>query len=375
MSSTRTRFLTMASWLQMAPASSPEDPSSSKEFGHTNSPSIIWWSLTDWSGLDRLTVRCFYPLSGVHRLAVARNIRPQTSGVGSVKVLKTLEGSLSHNPTSQTAFDLKLKGSNHSPVDSDCGNVSSRHQNCQHRALVHQGHQAAGLSPGQEPLLPLLSGPQHQSLLHPVMSLRTPEAKTRQDIQKVPSHLGLREPQNQEVSEAAAQTDSDTFLQYQRPELSYPVSRRMTDLGRSGLIDKRNTETGQRIRVRPQRRVILPGKDLNSKVIEPGDVFPSWQTQYSSSAKQKSEQSAGLTGNSREVSPQKTILKPEAGTTFRSSCLRRSEKVWPMCRTVQINWIWLSDLNFRSFWCQSPAAFPSTIKTSSEDSASVQPEF
>lgn len=72
----------------------------------------------------------------------------------------------------------------------------------------------------------------------------------------------------------------------------------------------------------------MPGKDLSSKVIEPGDVFPSWQTQYSASAKQKSVQSAGLTGSSREVSPQKTIiLRPEAGATFRGSSFRRSEAV------------------------------------------------
>lgn len=92
----------------------------------------------------------------------------------------------------------------------------------------------------------------------------------------------------------------------------------MTDLGRPGLIDKRNTETVQRIRVMPPRRVILPGQALSSNVIQPDDVSLSWQTRFSPSAKQQSVQSAGSTGDSGGASPQRTIiLQPAAGTTSR----------------------------------------------------------
>ncbi|XP_075872619.1 uncharacterized protein LOC142882039 [Nelusetta ayraudi] len=250
----------------------------------------------------KLTVRCFYPLSGVHRLAVARDVRPQTSGVGSVKVLKTLEGSPSNDPTGRTALDLKLKGSSYFPADSDCGNVSSRHQDCPHRAQVHQVHQPAGLRPGPGPR-PLL--PVHQSSVHSDPSPQIPEPRPRQDLLQVPSHLGLRKPQ-----------DQDGVSGYQPPALSHPESRWMTDLGRPGLIDKRNIETVQRIRVMPPRRVILPGQDLSSNVIQPEDVSLSWQTRFSPSAKQQSVQSAGSTGDSGGASPQRTIvLQPAAGAS------------------------------------------------------------
>lgn len=134
---------------------------------------------------------------------MARNIRPQTSGVGSVKVLKTPKDSPSNNQN-QTLFDLELKGSNF-PADVHCGNVSSRNQNCGHQALVHKAYQPPGLTPGQGPLFPLLSEHQPQSSLNPGMSPRTPEHKTLQDLIKVASHLRLREPQNKEVSITTAQ--------------------------------------------------------------------------------------------------------------------------------------------------------------------------
>ncbi|XP_041660937.1 uncharacterized protein LOC121521216 isoform X2 [Cheilinus undulatus] len=41
----------------------------------------------------KLTVRCFYPLSGVSRLSVDRNFRAQTPGLGSVKVYRSLKDS------------------------------------------------------------------------------------------------------------------------------------------------------------------------------------------------------------------------------------------------------------------------------------------
>lgn len=42
--------------------------------------------------LDRLTVRCFYPLSGVNRLSVDRTFRSKAPGVGLVDVFKSLKG-------------------------------------------------------------------------------------------------------------------------------------------------------------------------------------------------------------------------------------------------------------------------------------------
>lgn len=268
---------------------------------------------------------------------MARSIRPDTSGVGSVRVLQTPKGSASDEP-SQTAFDLERKGSN---LLADCGNVSSRHQNCQHRQLVHQAYQPAGLIPGQGPVFPLLSRHQQQSWLNPGMPPRKPEPKTEQH-----SH------------------SSDGSSQYLPSALSFKESRKMTDLDRSGLIDKRNTETVQRIRVKPQRRVILPRQELNSKVIA-ADVFPSWQ-------KLKSVQSAALPGI-REFSPHKTIvLQPEAGITFRVSGLRRSKATVQNC-LMKLHFDF--DSNFRSFWCQSPSASPSNCKTSNEDFASIPPGF
>lgn len=227
---------------------------------------------------------------------MARDIRPQTSGVGSVKVLKSLESSPSNDPTGRTTFDLKLKGSSHFSADSDCGNVSSRHQDCQHRALINQVHQPAGLRPGPGPLPPV---PQFsvRSGLYP----RTPEPRPRQDLLQVPPHLGRHKPQDQDgPSGVAAQSSSARSSGYQSPALSHPGSRRVTNLDRPGLIDKRNTETVQRIRVMPPRKVILPGQDLSSKVIQPEDQRP-----------------AGWTGDGGGASPQRTIvLQPAAGTTL-----------------------------------------------------------
>uniref|UniRef100_A0A8D3EF61 ZP domain-containing protein n=1 Tax=Scophthalmus maximus TaxID=52904 RepID=A0A8D3EF61_SCOMX len=42
--------------------------------------------------LNRLTVRCFYPLSGVNRLSVDRLFRAEAPGFGSIKVFESLEG-------------------------------------------------------------------------------------------------------------------------------------------------------------------------------------------------------------------------------------------------------------------------------------------
>lgn len=42
--------------------------------------------------LDRLTVRCFYPLSGVNRLTVDRTFRSEAPGFGLVNVFKSLKG-------------------------------------------------------------------------------------------------------------------------------------------------------------------------------------------------------------------------------------------------------------------------------------------
>lgn len=110
----------------------------------------------------------------------------------------------------------------------------------------------------------------------------------------------------------------------------------MTDLGRPGLIDKRNTETVQRIRVMPPRRVILPGQDLSSNVIQPEDVSLSWQTRFSPSAKQQSVQSAGSTGDSGGASPQRTIvLQPAAGTTSRVAASGDPQQSDLLSRTVQ----------------------------------------
>lgn len=42
--------------------------------------------------LDRLTVRCFYPLSGVNRLSVDRTFRSEAPGFGLVDIFKSLKG-------------------------------------------------------------------------------------------------------------------------------------------------------------------------------------------------------------------------------------------------------------------------------------------
>lgn len=42
--------------------------------------------------LDRLTVRCFYPLSEVNRLSVDRTFRSEAPGFGLVDVFKSLKG-------------------------------------------------------------------------------------------------------------------------------------------------------------------------------------------------------------------------------------------------------------------------------------------
>ncbi|XP_054474249.1 uncharacterized protein LOC129106966 isoform X2 [Anoplopoma fimbria] len=46
----------------------------------------------------KLTVRCFYPLSGVNRLSVDRIFSSETPGFGSVKVLESLKDSLNQFP-------------------------------------------------------------------------------------------------------------------------------------------------------------------------------------------------------------------------------------------------------------------------------------
>lgn len=55
--------------------------------------------LSDEMCLNRLTVRCFYPLSGVNRLSVDRVSTSGTPGVGSVNIFKSVKGqSELHNP-------------------------------------------------------------------------------------------------------------------------------------------------------------------------------------------------------------------------------------------------------------------------------------
>lgn len=57
----------------------------------------FWWSCwglrrTDELCLNRLTVRCFYPLSEVHRLSVDRTFRSEAPGFGLVDIFKSLKG-------------------------------------------------------------------------------------------------------------------------------------------------------------------------------------------------------------------------------------------------------------------------------------------
>lgn len=42
--------------------------------------------------LNRLTVRCFYPLGGVNRLTVEGTFQSKVPGVGVVDVFKSLKG-------------------------------------------------------------------------------------------------------------------------------------------------------------------------------------------------------------------------------------------------------------------------------------------
>lgn len=57
----------------------------------------FWWSCwglrrTDELCLNRLTVRCFYPLSGINRLSVDRTFRSEAPGFGFVDIFKSLKG-------------------------------------------------------------------------------------------------------------------------------------------------------------------------------------------------------------------------------------------------------------------------------------------
>ncbi|XP_059212061.1 uncharacterized protein LOC131990882 isoform X2 [Centropristis striata] len=84
----------------------------------------------------KLTVRCFYPLSGVNRLSVDRIFRPETPGFGSVKVFESVKDS-----------------SNKLPVR-DCLNQVAGNPSDQ----IHQTHQtpaAGGVLPWPKP------GPAH----------------------------------------------------------------------------------------------------------------------------------------------------------------------------------------------------------------------
>lgn len=47
---------------------------------------------TDQLRLNRLTVRCFYPLGGVNRLSVDRTFRAEAPGFGLVDIFKNLKG-------------------------------------------------------------------------------------------------------------------------------------------------------------------------------------------------------------------------------------------------------------------------------------------
>lgn len=192
-----------------------------------------------------------------------RSARPQTSGVGSVKFFKTP----SHDATGRTAFGLKLKESHNFSAHSANDSVSPR-RDCRHQALVHQ---PAGLRPEPGPLLPVPSRHQHQTSLHPgSQHVALPHPEPPRDIMVVPR-----------------------------------------------LTDKRNTETVQSIRVRPSRRFILPRQDPTNKVIQPEEVSRSWQKRHSTSAEQKSVQSAVEMGHGGEASPQRSIvLQPAAGTSF-----------------------------------------------------------
>lgn len=238
-----------------------------------------------------------------------RSARPQTSGVGSVKFFKTP----SHDATGRTAFDLKLKESHHFSAHSANGSVSPR-RDCRHQALVHQ---PAGLRPEPGPLLPVPSGHQHQTSLHPGLFPGAPPHRTWQDPLKVLSPFGPHKPKDQEgISRTAAQSSSARSSGSQHVALPHPEPPRDIMVV-PRLTDKRNTETVQSIRVRPSRRFILPRQDPTNKVIQPEEVSRSWQKRHSTSAEQKSVQSAVEMGHGGEASPQRSIvLQPAAGTSF-----------------------------------------------------------
>uniref|UniRef100_A0A3B4UXA6 ZP domain-containing protein n=1 Tax=Seriola dumerili TaxID=41447 RepID=A0A3B4UXA6_SERDU len=60
----------------------------------------------------KLTVRCFYPLSGVNRLTVDRTFRSETPGYGSVKVFESLEDSARKVPAHECSHQVSRNAIN-----------------------------------------------------------------------------------------------------------------------------------------------------------------------------------------------------------------------------------------------------------------------
>ncbi|XP_028460758.1 uncharacterized protein LOC114573059 isoform X1 [Perca flavescens] len=105
----------------------------------------------------KLTVRCFYPLSGVNRLSVDRVFRSETPGLGSVKVFKHLKGS------TDPADDLP---------DEDClHQVSGNAFNIP----TNQVHQPAAPAAGESP-----ASQSEPSLSNPLASSTSVQRRTTQ---------------------------------------------------------------------------------------------------------------------------------------------------------------------------------------------------
>ncbi|XP_044185770.1 uncharacterized protein LOC122965674 isoform X1 [Thunnus albacares] len=78
----------------------------------------------------KLTVRCFYPLSGVNRLSVDRLFRSETSGFGSIKVFESLKDSTNKltahdcsHQASENAINILSKQVQHTPQTPATGGV------------------------------------------------------------------------------------------------------------------------------------------------------------------------------------------------------------------------------------------------------------
>ncbi|XP_047184611.1 uncharacterized protein LOC118290500 isoform X2 [Scophthalmus maximus] len=142
----------------------------------------------------KLTVRCFYPLSGVNRLSVDRLFRAEAPGFGSIKVFESLEDSANKVPAH------------------DCWNHNSGHAIKTLINQVHQNPAGGGVLPhpgtrprpgpeGQDKLVSEISG---DLQTFPTLNL-FPETQTvqiNQVPQQVLSHPGQLMSQTQEPNVA-----------------------------------------------------------------------------------------------------------------------------------------------------------------------------